>query len=66
VAEMWIPLESEVYKNWVDTTIEKAEAKLNEWELKFIYSIKDRLASGSALTELQAKKLESIYFKKTK
>lgn len=59
MAEMWKSLGIEVYKHWIARVI--AELDLNPWEVEFTTSIYKRLHKNIDLTELQAKKLESIY-----
>jgi len=51
---------------WLNTILDEALDKLNDWETNFIEDISIRLNAGWPLTEAQAEKLEQIYANKTK
>lgn len=65
MSKIWEPQDKLVYQNWIDTIICEASDELNDWEIKFIESLRIRLLTGKNLTEGQASKLESIYTDKT-
>jgi hypothetical protein len=60
MAEMFRPLEITDYLNWIKLIVDQ-EIRLNDWETSFVQSLYARLNQKINLTELQAKKLESIY-----
>lgn len=66
MAEMWKPLSIEDYLGWIEAIVDEASDDLSDWESTFIESLNQRLNNNQNLTELQAKKLESIYSEKTK
>lgn len=63
---IWKPFDKLVYDGWIDAIISEASDELNDWEIKFVESIRERLILGRELSQLQAEKLESIYAKHTK
>lgn len=66
MAKIWEPQSFEVLKHWLNTILDEASDDLNDWEERFISEIGIRIDNGWQLTELQEKKLESIYMEKTK
>jgi hypothetical protein len=65
MAPIWKPQSHEVLENWLNTILEEASDKLNDWETKFIDDMTIRIANRWALSQAQEEKLESIYAKKT-
>lgn len=55
-----------LWANRVEAIQSEALDKLNQWEFDFICSMEQLLNDGRMLTELQDKKLESIYARYTK
>lgn len=62
---IWKPQPNEVLQNWIDTIIEEASDKLNDWETRFVDDIRIRVLNGWPLTQTQEEKLEKIYAEKT-
>lgn len=66
MSEIWKPQPNEVYMSWVDTILNEASDKLNDWETHFMSNMLDKVSHRWPLTEGQAKSLEKIYAEKTK
>jgi hypothetical protein len=66
MAEIWKPQPHDVVEYWCSTILDEASDLLNNWETLFIEEIAIKIANKWPLTELQEKKLESIYAEKTK
>ncbi len=58
------PQDRKVYQHWIDTILEEASDKLNNWESSFVENMQTCLNLYGKLTEGQANKLESIYAEK--
>lgn len=65
MSKIWQPQSHLVYETWIDTIISEASNELNDWEIKFIESMRERVIMKLNISELQAEKLESIYVKYT-
>ena len=66
MSRIWQSQPREVLQSWIDAILEEASDDLNDWETHFVTDIAIRIANGWSITELQEKKLESIYAEKTK
>jgi hypothetical protein len=66
MAEIWKPLDIQVYKDWVSAILTEASDSLSDWESGFVDSIEGQLNRGRILSQKQAEILERIYSEKTK
>ena len=62
---IWKPTDPKTLRYYIDTILEEAEDKLNDWERNFIDSIDKGLERYGKLSQRQEEILERIYADKT-
>ena len=54
-----------VQLDWIHKCFSEATKPLNDWEIKFLRSVRDRIHRKQTLTDRQVEHLERIYSEKT-